>query len=91
MSVCSAIGMVPCAFAQINFEEFLKGQSHMYLLLLLNLLRDELCRKENPKENPAMITAIGIDKETKKFGRKNMIVLGYSDFLKEFAHYLQQV
>jgi glucose-6-phosphate isomerase len=50
-----------------------------------------LCRKENPKENPAMITAIGIDKETKKFGRKNMIVLGYSDFLKEFAHYLQQV
>jgi glucose-6-phosphate isomerase len=29
MSVCSAIGMVPCAFAQINFEEFLKGQSHM--------------------------------------------------------------
>jgi hypothetical protein len=50
-----------------------------------------LCRRENPKENPAMITAIGIDKETKKFGRKNMIVLGYSDFLKEFAHYLQQV
>ena len=28
MSVCSAIGMVPSAFAKIDFEEFLKGQSH---------------------------------------------------------------
>eukprot|EP01080_Neovahlkampfia_damariscottae_P005431 gene5431-9244_t len=81
MSVCSAIGMVPCAFAKLNFEEFLNGQSHM----------DDLCRRKDTKQNPAMLVGIAIDKMTKTFGRKNMIVLGYSDFLKEFAHYLQQL
>jgi glucose-6-phosphate isomerase len=80
-SVASAIGMVPCAFAGLDFAEFLKGQQHM----------DQLCRNEDAKKNPAMLCAIGMDWYTKTQGRKNMIVLGYSDFLKEFAHYLQQL
>jgi len=80
-SIVSAVGMVPAAFARIPFEQFLQGQSYM----------DELTRKDNILENPALLTAIGIDILTKRQGRKNMIVLGYSDFLKEFAHYLQQL
>jgi len=80
-SVCSAIGMVPCAFAGLNFDEFLKGQGHM----------DELCRHEDVSLNPAMLIAIGMDHLNKNVGKKNMIVLGYSDFLKEFSHYLQQL
>lgn len=82
MSVVSAIGMVPCAFAQLPFDEFLQGQSHM----------DELNRRaDTPLENPALLIAIAIDRLTKLHGHKNMIVLGYSDSLKEFAHYLQQL
>ncbi len=41
-SVVSAIGMVPCAFAEIPFDEFLKGQSYM----------DQLNRKTEALENP---------------------------------------
>jgi glucose-6-phosphate isomerase len=80
-SIVSAVGMVPSAFARLSFDDFLKGQSYM----------DELTRKENILENPALLVSIGIDILTKQRGRKNMIVLGYSDFLKEFSHYLQQL
>jgi len=80
-SIVSAIGMVPCAFAELNFEEFLNGQCHM----------DKLTREADPRQNPSMLIAIAIDHLSKLQGRKNMIVLGYSDFLKEFAHYLQQL
>jgi glucose-6-phosphate isomerase len=80
-SIVSAIGMVPSAFAELKFDEFLKGQSHM----------DKLTRQKDPRQNPAMLIAIAIDHLCKLTGRKNMIVLGYSDFLKEFAHYLQQL
>ncbi|KAL9645235.1 hypothetical protein ABK040_002435 [Willaertia magna] len=84
-SIVSAIGMVPCAFAKLNFDEFLRGQAHM----------DELTRKLNTVEeqlnNPALITAILMDHLQKYQGRKNLIVLGYSDALREFAHYLQQL
>lgn len=80
-SVGSAIGMVPAAFAGIDFAAFLKGQCHM----------DKLTREKEYTKNPAMMAAILIDFLNKVHGRKNMIVLGYSDFLKEFAHYLQQL
>ncbi|KAL0489983.1 glucose-6-phosphate isomerase [Acrasis kona] len=80
-SIASAVGMVPAAFAKLSFDEFLKGQSYM----------DELTRKDDLTQNPALLISIAIDILTKRHGRKNMIVLGYSDFLKEFAHYLQQL
>jgi glucose-6-phosphate isomerase len=80
-SVCSAIGMVPAAFAQIDFAEFLRGQSHM----------DEMTRKHTLRENPAMLIASLVDRMTKDLGKKNMIILGYSDAIKEFSHYLQQL
>ena len=81
VSVCSAIGMVPCAFARLDFDQFLRGQSHM----------DDLNRRKDAFQNPALLISVAIDNLTKEQGRKNMIVLGYSDSLKEFAHYLQQL
>eukprot|EP00792_Barthelona_sp_PAP020_P006162 TRINITY_DN2927_c0_g1_i2.p1 TRINITY_DN2927_c0_g1~~TRINITY_DN2927_c0_g1_i2.p1 ORF type:complete len:412 (-),score=107.00 TRINITY_DN2927_c0_g1_i2:776-2011(-) len=80
-SVGTAIGMVPAAFAGMDFEQFLRGQSHM----------DSMTRRPNAKENPAMILALGIDNMTRIVGNKNMVYLCYSDFLKEFANYLQQL
>ncbi|KAL0232409.1 hypothetical protein PCE1_002750 [Barthelona sp. PCE] len=80
-SIGSAVGMVPAAFAQIDFSDFLRGQSHM----------DVLTRNPQSKENPAMLIATLIDRLTQTQGNKNMIVLGYSSFLKEFSHYLQQL
>ncbi|KAJ3445249.1 glucose-6-phosphate isomerase [Anaeramoeba flamelloides] len=80
-SICSAVGMVPAAFAQINFEEFLKGQSTM----------DEMTRRPEVSENPAMIISLAIEELTHNEKHKNMIMLCYSDFLKEFPNYLQQL
>jgi len=84
-SVGSAIGMVPAAFAKIDFAEFLRGQSYM----------DELTRQfdtlDKQLKNPALVTAVLMDHYQKRHGRKNLIVLGYSDSLREFAHYLQQL
>jgi glucose-6-phosphate isomerase len=78
-SVCSAIGMVPMAFAKMDFAEFIKGMSHM----------DKLTRQEG--ENPAALLATAIDANNHKVGHKNMIVLFYSEFMREYAHYLQQL
>ncbi|KAL0221610.1 hypothetical protein RCL1_001464 [Eukaryota sp. TZLM3-RCL] len=80
-SIVSAIGMVPAAFALMDFGAFLRGQSDM----------DDLTRKSALSENPALLIALGIDYSSLLNGRKNMIVLGYSDFLKEWSHYLQQL
>ena len=77
-SVVSAIGMVPCACAGIDFGGFLRGMSDM----------DVMTRRAEMRQNPAMMVAIGIERLKP---RKNMIVLGYSDALREFAHYLQQL
>lgn len=80
-SVGSAVGMVPAAFAGIDFAAFLRGQAHM----------DALTRKPDPAENPAMILALVINDLIRREGHKNQIVLGYSDSLKETAHYFQQL
>lgn len=80
-SITSAIGAVPSAVANLDFEAFVRGQSTM----------DSLTRNKNIEENPAMIIATAIQTLTLAEGRKNMIILGYSDYLKEFAHYLQQL
>lgn len=78
-SVCSAIGMAPCAFAHLDFAAFLKGMSHM----------DSLTRRA--EGNPAALLAAVIDKNSQINGFKNMIVLCYSEFMREYAHYLQQL
>lgn len=80
-SVCSAIGMVPAAFAKFDFAAFIKGMGEM----------DELTRKDG--DNPAALLASCIDYTNNKagFGYKNMIVLCYCEFMREYAHYLQQL
>jgi glucose-6-phosphate isomerase len=78
-SVCSAIGMVPSAFAGLDFGAFIKGMSYM----------DKLTRRKI--DNPAALLASVVYKLNATQGFKNQIVLGYSEFLKEYAHYLQQL
>lgn len=78
-SVCSAIGFVPFAFARCDYAQFIKGMSYM----------DTLTRAEG--ENPAALLATAIDANNHKVGHRNMIVLCYNEFMREYAHYLQQL
>jgi glucose-6-phosphate isomerase len=78
-SVCSAIGMAPCAFAHLDFGAFIRGMSYM----------DTLTRR--PTDNPAALIAALVNKQSETQGFKNMIVLCYSEFMREYAHYLQQL
>jgi len=81
-SVCSAVGMVPCAFAGVDFSSFITGMSHM----------DELTRCADPKRNPALLYAILTDSHLRSRSVPcNTILLAYSDALKHYAHYCQQL
>lgn len=83
-SVCSAVGMVPAAFAGVDFESFLIGMSEM----------DKLTRshRENPMHNPAIAYATLLDWMLKdKSTPFNLILLAYSDPLKHLSHYCQQL
>ena len=80
-SVGSAVGMVPAAFAGLDFDEFLRGQSQM----------DKLTRRADVVRNPALILALVINDVIVREGHKNQIMLGYSDSLKEMSHYFQQL
>lgn len=80
-SVGSAVGMVPAAVAGLDFAEFLRGQSHM----------DSLTRREDWRQNPAALITMAIYQLLQTHGPRNMILLGYSDSLKEYAHYCQQL
>lgn len=48
-SICSAVAMVPCAFAGLDFEQFVTGMADM----------DEATRR--PENNPAIMIATIID------------------------------
>jgi glucose-6-phosphate isomerase len=50
---------------------------------------DELTRR--PTDNPAALISAVINKLSEVKGFKNMIVLCYSEFMREYAHYLQQL
>ncbi len=80
-SVGSAVGMVPAAFAGLDFESFLQGESYM----------DKLTRRADLLRNPALTLAVIINDVIIREGHKNQIMLGYSDSLKEMAHYFQQL
>ncbi len=80
-SVGSAVGMVPAAFAGLDFESFLQGESYM----------DKLTRRTDVIRNPALVLALVINDVIVREGHKNQIMLGYSDSLKEMAHYFQQL
>lgn len=81
-SICSAVSMVSCAFSNIDFSQFVKGMSQM----------DEATRREDYQRNPALIISALIDNYLQKSSvPKNMIILGYSDALKQYYHYCQQL
>lgn len=79
-SICSSVAMVPCAFAAIDFAAFLKGMSAM----------DKATRRA--EANPALHIACLVDSLLQRASvPKNMIILGYSDSLKQYYHYCQQL
>ncbi|CAL6062901.1 Glucose-6-phosphate_isomerase [Hexamita inflata] len=79
-SIGSAVAMVPCAFANIDFEQFANGMCQM----------DEATRRAN--NNPAFFISALIDQFLQKSaGPRNMIILGYADSLKHYYHYCQQL
>ena len=80
-SVGSAVGMVPAAFGGLDFEQFLRGEAYM----------DELTRRKELRSNPALIISLIIHDAIQRVGHQNQIMLGYSDSLKEVAHYFQQL
>eukprot|EP00768_Dysnectes_brevis_P008349 gnl/Dysnectes_brevis/750_a823_4315.p1 GENE.gnl/Dysnectes_brevis/750_a823_4315~~gnl/Dysnectes_brevis/750_a823_4315.p1 ORF type:complete len:563 (+),score=199.68 gnl/Dysnectes_brevis/750_a823_4315:30-1691(+) len=81
-SIGSAVSMVPCAFADLDFAGFLEGMSAM----------DETTRRRDARQNPAALISMAIDWYFRLSGvQKNMILLGYNDSLKQLAHYCQQL
>jgi len=75
-SIGSAVAMVPCAFAGLDFAGFVRGQSQMD------------CATRRSENNPALFIAALIDAYLKKASApRNMIILGYSDSLKHYYHY----
>jgi len=80
-SIGSAVGMVPAAFGGLDFEAFLRGESHM----------DSLTRRSRVRANPGLLLALVINDLIRREGHKNQIMLGYSDSMKEVAHYFQQL
>lgn len=80
-SLGSAVGMVPAAFGGLDFEAFLRGESHM----------DSLTRRSSVRVNPGLLLALVINDLIRREGHKNQIILGYSDSMKEVAHYFQQL
>jgi glucose-6-phosphate isomerase len=87
-SLGSAVGMVPMAFAGLDFNQFIDGMSYM----------DELTRRQDPEQNPAMIFALAFKHILERDGlwgnpdfQKNMIALFYKSNQMEVAHYFQQL
>ena len=75
-SICSSVAMVPCAFAGLDFAQFITGMSDM----------DEATRRT--ENNPAFHIAAMIDNLLQTSSvPKNMIILGYADSLKNYYHY----
>jgi len=87
-SIGSAVGMVPMAFAGLDFKQFIMGQSHM----------DQLTRRQDPQDNPAMILSLAFKYVLERDNlwlnpnfQKNLINLFYNSNQQEVSHYFQQL
>lgn len=81
-SICCAVAAVPMAFAGLDFGAFITGMSDM----------DAATRLADYKLNPAFQIAAAIDQLLiRAAAPRNMIILGYSDALKHYYHYCQQL
>jgi len=80
-SVLGPVGLVPAAVQGIDIDALLAGARSM----------DAITRKNQIKENPSALLALGWHKETNGSGAKDMVVLPYKDRLLLFSRYLQQL
>lgn len=80
-SELSAVGLLPAALQGFNVEALLQGAATM----------DVLTRRSDWRQNPAALLALAWYKATDGQGRKDMVILPYSDRLMLLSRYLQQL
>ncbi|HUE41064.1 MAG TPA: glucose-6-phosphate isomerase [Chthoniobacterales bacterium] len=80
-SVMSAVGLVPMALEGFDTANFLAGAAAM----------DEKTRRQDARENAAMLLALMWFYSGNGRGEKDMVVLPYKDRLLLFSRYLQQL
>lgn len=80
-SVMSAVGLVPAALQGLDTERFLAGAAAM----------DAKTRKNDIKQNAAMLLALMWHYAGNGRGEKDMVILPYKDRLVLFSKYLQQL
>jgi glucose-6-phosphate isomerase len=80
-SELSAVGLLPAALQGLDIAGMLSGGRAM----------DTLTRQPEPTKNPAMLLAVCWHHATGGAGRKDMVVLPYSDRFELFSRYLQQL
>ncbi len=80
-SELSAVGLLPAALQGFDIDELLSGAKQM----------DALTRIHDYSNNPAALLALSWYKLGNGHGKKNMVVLPYSDRLELFGRYLQQL
>ena len=80
-SELSAVGLLPAALQGIDTTNLLSGACET----------DELTRRTNVKDNPAIQMALAWYVSGNGKGTKNMVVLPYKDRLELFSRYLQQL
>ncbi len=80
-SIMSAVGLLPAALLGINIDEFLAGAKAM----------DEKTRVDEIDSNAAMQLALMWHHAGDGVGKKDMVILPYSDRLDLMSKYLQQL
>lgn len=80
-SETSAVGLVPAALQGLDIGGLLEGAADM----------DKLTRSKNIRQNPAALLALAWYKACDGQGKKDMVILPYSDRLCLFSRYLQQL
>jgi glucose-6-phosphate isomerase len=80
-SVLSAVGLLPARLIGVDIAAMLAGASEM----------DALTRTKDARKNPAMLLALMWHQAGGGKGKKDMVILPYSDRLGLFGKYLQQL
>jgi glucose-6-phosphate isomerase len=80
-SVFTPVGLVPAALTGIDCEELLSGAR----------LMDGLCKKEDVWKNPAAFLATALYLLDTKKGKRIVVMMPYSDALKELSFWFRQL
>lgn len=80
-SETSSVGLVPAAIQGIDIEQLLAGAQAC----------DEVTRKTDPIQNPALRMAMAWMKNCNVKIKKNLVILPYKDRLELISRYLQQL